>query len=286
MQENQQQSLTFKAKLGDEIRRFSVPVNSEWKEINVKINTLFAIASNERVTVKYEDDEKELVTIDSTAELQEIKRMYGSQCVRLDLIKVSAPATPVSVASPTVLVSSENLNNSNNNNEFARSWRHSGQKKEWKRHGRRDYHERKEHERKDYHERKEHERKDYNERKEWKRKQCEMSREELSEKLKILEDKGYKCKWRNCKMLRMYNGDVDKVCEAFLEHKNKKCKFGEALQQLDSKGFNDKVINIKLLKRYNGDVDKVADILAKVKKIRRRRLLQVENFKIIGTERW
>jgi len=173
----EQQALTFKANLGDEIRRFSVPASSEWKEIIRKINTIFSIGNNERVSVRYEDDEREWITIDSSAELEEVKRMYGSKCVRLEITKLAS-----FVATPSPQESTRNafLDDSSKN------WR--GKRKEWKA----------------------------------KESMRDISNEELAQKLALLEERGFKCKWRNIKMLKMNNGDVEKVCEIYLEHKNRK----------------------------------------------------------------
>jgi len=219
MQE-QQATLTFKVKLGDDIRRFSVPASTEWNEIIKKITTIFSIGNNERISVRYEDDEKEWITIDSSAELEEVKRMYGSQCVRLEITKVvSYVATP----SPQESTRNAFLDDSPN-------WR--GKRKEWKpKEGMRD-----------------------------------ISNEELAQKLALLEERGFKCKWRNIKMLKMNNGDVEKVCELYLEHKNRRNKFAEEMKILQEKGFDETIINFKLLKRYEGNVEKVVDILTKAKK--------------------
>jgi hypothetical protein len=218
----EQQSLTFKAKLGDEIRRFSVPASAEWKEVIGKIYTIFSIGNHERISVKYEDDEKELVTIDSTAELEEVKRMYGSQCVRLD-ITLLASSVAIS-SSPQEESTKYALYDSSKN------WR--GKRRHWQP----------------------------------KEGMTDISNEELAQKLAILEERGFKCKWRNTKMLRMNKGDVEKVCEIYLEHKNRRNKFADEMKILQEKGFNEPIFNFKLLKRYDGNVEKVIDILTKAKK--------------------
>jgi hypothetical protein len=217
----EQQALTFKAKLGDEIRRFSVPASAEWKDIIGKINTIFSIGNHERISVRYEDDEKEMITIDSSAELEEVKRMYGSQCVKLEITKL---ANSVVTSSPQESTRNAPLDDSSKN------WR--GKRKEWKpKEGMRD-----------------------------------ISNEELAQKLAILEERGFKCKWRNIKMLKLNNGDVDKVCELYLEHKNRKNKYAAEMKILQEKGFDEPIINFKLLKRFDGNVEKVSDILTKAKK--------------------
>jgi hypothetical protein len=218
----EQQALTFKAKSGDEIRRFSVPASADWNEIIRKINTIFSVGNNERISVRYEDDEKEWITIDSSAELEEVKRMYGSQCVKLEITKHASYVATTS--SPQESTRNAVLDDSSNN------WR--GKRKEWKpKEGMRD-----------------------------------ISKEELAQKLALLEERGFKCKWRNIKMLKMNNGDVEKVCEIYLEHKNRKNKFAEEMKILQEKGFDEPIINFKLLKRYEGNVEKVVDILTKAKK--------------------
>jgi hypothetical protein len=224
MQE-QQQTLTFKAKLGEEIRRFSVPASTEWKDIVGKINNIFSIGNHERISVKYEDDEEELVTIDSTQELEEVKRMFSNQCIRLTITKVAGSS--LSATAPP-------RDNSENVQESPRNWRQSGKRKEWKRRSNSKY--------------------------------DDIPQEELIKKLDILQERGFKCKWKNIKMLKMNNGDVEKVCEIYLERKNRNNKYAEEIKVLQEKGFVEPVINFKLLKRYDGNVEKVVDILTKARK--------------------
>jgi hypothetical protein len=221
----EQQALTFKAKLGDEIRRFSVPASAEWKEIIGKIYSVFSIGNHERISVKYEDDEEELVTIDSTAELEEVKRMFNNQCIRLTITKV---AGSLAASAPP-----RDNNNNENFQDSGRNWRQSGKRKEWKRKGNNNY---------------------------------DIPKEELDRKLAILQERGFNCKWKNIKMLKMNNGDVEKVCELYLERKNKRNKYAAEMKILEEKGFTEPIINFKLLKRYDGNMEKVIDILTKAKK--------------------
>jgi hypothetical protein len=220
----EQQNLTFKAKLGDEIRRFSVPASTEWKDIVGKIYVIFSIGNHERISVKYEDDEQELVTIDSTQELEEVKRMFSNQCIRLTITKVAGSS--LSASAPP-------RDNNENVQDSARNWRQSGKRKEWKRRG---------------------------------HQYDDIPQEELIKKLDILQERGFNCKWKNIKMLKMNNGDVDKVCEIYLERINRKNKYAEEMKVLQEKGFDEPIINFKLLQRYDGNVEKVIDILTKAKK--------------------
>jgi hypothetical protein len=233
--QSEQQTLTFKVKFGEELRRFSVPLTSEWEEIISKICTIFNMERG-TFTVKYEDDEKELITLDSTVELQEAVRINSSAsllCIRLEIFKSLLPvAQSLSVRS----ISEKEIPRGS----FGAHPHHGH-------HGR----------------------------KQWPQKQgrecnhatpCDILGEELAEKLKTLEEKGFKCKMKNIRLLKMNDGDVDKVSEILLQRKNKS-SFGDKIKTLQENGYENNGVNVRLLRRYDGDVNKVMDILAKSKKL-------------------
>jgi len=252
MQSIEQQSLTFKVKFGDELRRFSVAATSKWEEIISKISTLFNLESG-TFTVKYEDDEKELITIDSSLELQEAVRINLSKstssllCIRLELFKSQ---TPVAV-SPSPRSISENSFGVHNGQH---GWQHRNQWRQHGHHGGPHSH----HFNQNAHPHGRH----FNHH----ASACNIPADELAEKLKILEEKGFKCKMRNIRLLKKFDGDVDKVSEMLLSRKNKG-GYAEKLQTLQENGYDNTGINVKLLRRFDGDVTKVMDILTKSKKL-------------------
>jgi len=254
MQSIEQQSLTFKVKFGDELRRFSVPATSKWEEIISKICTLFNLETS-TFTVKYEDDEKEMITIDSNAELQEAVRLNVSKSassllIRLELFRAQA-SSAVNYGPRSVSEISPGVNN------FHHGWQnrnhgHGGPHSQWRPHGQGGPHGQYGH--------------PHDRRFNYHASACNIPADELAEKLKILEEKGFKCKMKNIRLLKKCDGDVDKVSEILLQRKNKG-GYADKLQTLQENGYDNNGMNIKLLCRYDGDVTKVMDILTKSKKL-------------------
>jgi len=235
--QSQQQTLTFKVKFGEELRRFSVPLTTEWEEIISKICTIFNMEKG-TFTVKYEDDEKEMITLDSTVELQEAVRINLQKsnaslvCIRLEIFKSLVPAaqTPIVRSISEIPRGSFGAHHPHHAHHGRQYWRQ--QQRQVNHHAT----------------------------------PCDLPGEELAEKLKILEEKGFKCKMKNIRLLKMNDGDVDKVSEILLQRKNKS-GFGEKIKTLQENGYENNGVNVRLLRRYEGDVTKVMDILAKSKKL-------------------
>jgi len=249
--QSEQQTLTFKVKFGEELRRFSVPLKSEWEEIISKICTIFNIEKG-TFTVKYEDDEKELITLDSTVELQEAVRINLQKtsasllCIRLEIFKSSLPAAQA----PSVRSISESPK------ELFGAHHHFNER------GSFGGHSQPHHGRAYWRQQQQQQGRQFNHHSS----PCNMSGEEIAEKLKILEEKGFKCKMKNIHLLKMNNGDVDKVSEILLQRKNQS-GFGDKIKTLQENGYENNGVNVRLLRRYEGDVNKVMDILAKSKKL-------------------
>jgi hypothetical protein len=254
----EQELITFKVKLGSELRRFSLPVTLQWDDLLEKINNLFNFQTGSKVTVKYEDDEKELVTVDSTEELQEAIRVYSQQqsnCIRLEIFlsqTILQPAIKVTSIPPvtecTRSVSTAGTNNTSFVPFYEQRGRHCGRGRYGKRsgswapmHGRHHHHQKGR----------------------WAQ-QSNLSDEELSQKLAEIESRGYKCKPKIIRLLRRFDGDVEQVCQV-LAKQNHKDKFSAQINTLEEKGYTARGINIKLLKRFDGDMNKVMDILSKEK---------------------
>jgi len=236
-----QESIIFKIKFGDEIRRFNYPAGTSWDNFMDKLSIIFNIEKGNYI-VKYEDDDKEMITIDSTAELQEAIRVgneniTSSRCIHLELSKAMSPATaPRSVFE---------LPRENEGQHYQRNnYRHP----QWNRNHHRGQRVHPAHR--------------YNHR----ASPCTIPGDELAQKLKLLEEKGFKCKMRNIRLLKMNDGDVDQVCEILLQKKNSG-KYADKLQTLHEHGCDNHGINIKLLKIFDGNTEKVIEILAKSKKL-------------------
>lgn len=234
----QEQQLTVKVNHGEEIRRFSIPFNTCWKSLVQKISAVCSL-DNDSFIVKYIDGDKDLVTIDSDAELEEAIRVFtqissesGILCLRFTVL-----ASPLKLSQPCVREVKEEKeekipellqleeNGSKRCHGRRRCCERRGQKEEMKR----------------------------------------MNWEELKPKLLELQEKGFKCKRRNIRLLCEFDGNVDKVIE-FLEKKQEKCnQFREAAKKLEENGFNKKGLNFSLLKRFDGDTEKVIKLLNQCK---------------------
>eukprot|EP00698_Gefionella_okellyi_P016651 TRINITY_DN4773_c0_g1_i1.p1 TRINITY_DN4773_c0_g1~~TRINITY_DN4773_c0_g1_i1.p1 ORF type:complete len:551 (+),score=146.50 TRINITY_DN4773_c0_g1_i1:183-1835(+) len=98
------ENLMFKAKFGDDVRRFALPTSAlsfSWLEQKIR-SLFFADEAVGRFAVKYEDDEGDLITLSSDEELFEAARsasektLPGQQVVRLSVHRsqAAAPALP------------------------------------------------------------------------------------------------------------------------------------------------------------------------------------------------
>jgi hypothetical protein len=240
--QEEKQTLSFKVKLGDELRRFSMPADVEWEQLVEKIYVLFGVQRDSAFVLKYEDDEKEMITVDSSSELHEAIRVCYQQnmpCLRLEVI----------LSTPTAIVASSPIILPTQPSENARSFSFSGGNN---------------HHRFNHYQ---HQRPHSNH---WNRgnPKCRrfQNREELTEKLKEVEARGFKCKGKIIALLKRYDGDVDKVCEMMVEHQARKgnpAEMQEKLAVLRERGYPQNGINVRLLRRFEGDLDKTVDILEK-----------------------
>eukprot|EP00005_Dracoamoeba_jomungandri_P005650 CAMPEP_0174249808 /NCGR_PEP_ID=MMETSP0439-20130205/137_1 /TAXON_ID=0 /ORGANISM="Stereomyxa ramosa, Strain Chinc5" /LENGTH=348 /DNA_ID=CAMNT_0015329717 /DNA_START=50 /DNA_END=1096 /DNA_ORIENTATION=+ len=92
--------------------------------------------------------------------------------------------------------------------------------------------------------------------------------EEFQEKLTLLESKGFTRRGQNVRLLKKFEGDIDKVVETLEARKaqtpcKRTSKFEEELNTLAERGFTRRGKNIGLLHRFNGDVDEVVKVLEK-----------------------
>jgi len=238
MQQSLEQLLTVKAKYGEELRRFSIPTTSNWQQVLSKITGLFSVQPDS-IVVKYEDDEKEMITIDSDGELNEAIRVYhqlnnnsGILCLRLTITDSVSKKSVIPVTQPAT-GECEKFNHWEKRRSEGQCWR----------------------------------RKEHGGRGRGRFSSENLNNEELKAKLLQLEEKGFKCKMRNVRLLHMYDGDVEKVSQFLLEKKNKRNSLKEALDKLNEQGFNKHGINICLLRKFDGDIDKVVKILNQSKEL-------------------
>jgi len=239
--ENQQQ-VTYKVKYNEELRRFSLPISATWENVINKIGTLFSL-DVDSIVAKYEDDEKEFVTIDSDAELQEAVRVFLNQSMESNLIlrlvisDVPQKQVVARFAPPSSPSSSSSLQSPKFEQSSMCQWKRGSCGKGQER------------------------------RCEWKEK-----REKFRAAMMQLEEKGFKCKGKNIRALKMCDYDVDKAVEQ-LTNTDKKCEnFKSDLLKLQEMGFENKWTNCFVLKRTNCDIDKAVSILTQAK------LLQEKGF--------
>lgn len=243
IQENKQQGqqITIKVKHQEELRRFSVSSSADWTTVISKICSLFSL-EEENIVVKYEDDEKELITIGSDAELEEAFHVFLNQhnsesmvCLRLTIFDVPAKSGTTTRAITEFLPEAAH-NKCDNNNQVPcqNPWRRGN--------GGRGCH--------NY----------YNN-------NNKFTREQLKEKLLQLEEKGFKCKGKNIMALKKCDGDIEKTIEHLTNHGEKLKKFQEALQKMQENGFDNRWTNMFLLRKFDGDVDKAIAILTQVKEL-------------------
>jgi len=236
----QEQQLTVKVNHGEEIRRFSIPFNTCWKSLVQKITSVCSL-ENDSFIVKYVDGDKDLVTVDSDAELEEAIRVFtqmssesGILCLRFTVL-----ASPTKQSQPCV-------REVNEEEEKEEKMPEQMQLQEYGKKGC-------------------HGRRRCCERRGQKEGMKRMNWEELKPKLLELQEKGFKCKRRNIRLLCEFDGNVDKVIE-FLEKKQEKHnQFREAAKKLEENGFNRKGLNFALLKRFDGDTEKVIKLLNQCK---------------------
>lgn len=241
---NQQQSeVTYKVKYNEELRRFSLPSSATWETVVGKIGTLFSL-NVDSIVVKYEDDEKELVTIDSDSELQEAVRVFLTQSQDSNLILRLAIFD----------VPQQSKFQHHHQHQFNNFHRHHQA-----------YHHQHHHQFNQNHDSPKCEWKKWSQQKkcdsgEWKEK-----REKFRAALIQLEDKGFKCKGKNIRALKQCDFDVDKAAE-YLIKENPKCeKFKTDLAKLQEMGFENKWTNCFVLKRMGGDIDKAVSILSQAR---------------------
>jgi len=244
--ENQQQ-VTYKVKYNEELRRFSLPSGATWETVISKIGTLFSL-NVDSIVVKYEDDEKELVTIDSDAELQEAVRVFLNQSSEEEsnlILRLMVFEIPQKSKINFQHQHQEQQQSDDNNKSYycpLKKWREnysscgrgrgaggSGQ---------------------------------YNNKCQWREK-----REKCRAALMQMEEKGFKCKGKNIRALKCCDYDVDKAVE-YLIKSNPKCeKFKTDLDKLQEMGFDNKWANCFVLKRTGGDIDKAVSILTQAKSL-------------------
>jgi len=110
-------TITIKAKHNDEIRRFTLPgTELNWSSIQQHLCRVFTINESTLLSVKYEDDEKELITIGSEEELKLALLTLpksGNPVFKIYLLTKSAPEII-----PFGTNNNNNNNNINNNNDF------------------------------------------------------------------------------------------------------------------------------------------------------------------------
>jgi len=218
------------------LRRFSVSSSADWTSVISKICSLFSL-EEENIVIKYEDDEKELITIGSDAELQEAFRVYLQQnsdsmvCLRLTIFDVPQKSGATSRAVTEYVPEAAYKKCNDNQSPCHNSWRRG--------YGGRGCN-------------------NYNNK---------FSREQLKEKLLQLEEKGFKCKGKNIVALKKCDGDIEKTIEHLTNHGEKLKKFQESLQQMQDKGFDNRWTNMFLLRKFDGDVDKAIAMLTQVKEL-------------------
>merc|ERR1711879_1097779 len=73
---NNTMSITLKVSINSQIRRFTLPTPSNWEEFQTKLASLLEVKSP--LTVKYTDEEGDLITISNQMDLEEGLRVYKS----------------------------------------------------------------------------------------------------------------------------------------------------------------------------------------------------------------
>jgi len=82
--------------------------------------------------------------------------------------------------------------------------------------------------------------------------------------LATLSNKGFNRRGQNIRLLKKFDGEMDKVVEVLEARKAQNCnqhEFNEKLVLLENKGFNRRAQNIRLLKKFDGEMDKVVEVL-------------------------
>lgn len=72
-------AIVIKAKFEDEIRRATLQEQSSYSKVEALIRTLFSIPEETRITLKYEDEDKDIITVSTDFELQEAISIASKQ---------------------------------------------------------------------------------------------------------------------------------------------------------------------------------------------------------------
>jgi len=101
---------TLKVYFGADVRRFKLPLNVEdpFTFVIQQISTAFKIPSESRITLKYEDEENDMISLSSSAELVEALRIASAANHHLKIFASSSDPSPIltrpiSVSSDTAL---------------------------------------------------------------------------------------------------------------------------------------------------------------------------------------